>query len=166
MRVLRLENPRGVTRALWVANAAGLLLLAAAGVRLGELLWRGNADRLPAIIPFTLSPLPLPAVPSVADGNPFDPGRLAWRLPEDQDLAGGAGEVKGVILLPGIRRAVTDKGSAKPGETIGAGRLLAVEGGSVVIDDGGGPKKIETPGARRPRLEDLNRAAPAAARRP
>lgn len=152
-----MQRSRLLVRALWVTNAlAFAVLLAALLVRFGSLAGAGGAA-LPDIRPLQIAALAVPAAGgALGERNPFDAYGAAWREAAAEQ-ARGEGDFKGVIILPGLRLAITDRGSIRVGDALGPGRIVAVENGRVVVDTGAGRQPLQTPGARRPRMEDLNR---------
>lgn len=146
-----------LTRTLWAGNAIAIAtLLAVVLFRFGALM-PGDAA-LPDLRPLRVAELaPPPLAQTPGERNPFDPSGMAWREPKDDEASAGSGELKGIIVLPGVRRAVTDRGSVGTGEALGAGRIVSIDDRAVVVDTGSGRKPLETPGVRRPRLQDLNR---------
>jgi hypothetical protein len=150
-----------LTRALWAGNALAVaVLLAVVLFRFGTLALSGGDMTLPAIGTLqviTLTPPPPPE--ALGERNPFDPAGMVWREAKGESDVTGTGEFKGVIALPGLRLAVTDRGSVKAGEMLGAGRVVAIEDRAVLVDTGSGRQTLETPGMQRPKLRDFNRAS-------
>jgi hypothetical protein len=152
------------TLLLWAANAAVLAVgLTYAGILGGRLVFGGPAE-LPAIRTLAVPPAPtFPTIDGLGERNPFDPSGTPWSAAGEKPGApASTGALKGVILLPGVRVAVTDDGVLRPGDRFQQGRLKTVQATGVEVDTANGARTLKTPGADRPRLQDINRAvAPA-----
>ncbi|HEY6897937.1 MAG TPA: hypothetical protein VI279_11795, partial [Rhodocyclaceae bacterium] len=111
-----------------------------------------------------LAPTAMPAAASLemnASRNPFDSSGGIWNDPKAEG-GGDTGELKGILLLPGVHRLLTGRGPVKPGEMLDQGKVLDMTKQGVKIQTQDGTTTLELPGAHRPHLEDLNRAAPRA----
>lgn len=154
------------TLLLWSANAVVLAAgLSYAGI-LGWHLVFGEPAELPAVRSLAVPPAPtFPAVDPLGERNPFDVSGTPWReAGEKPGVPVSTGALKGVILLPGVKVAVTDSGVVRPGDSFQQGRLKTVQSGRAIVESGSGSDQaLKPPGADRPRLEDINRA-PSAAR--
>jgi hypothetical protein len=149
------------TSSLWMASAA---ILAAALVLSGILAWRtfsGGSETLPEIMPLKVATLDHPAAATEpGKRNPFDPSGTHWQETR-ADLAPVAerGALNGLVVLPGVRLAITDGGVVKPGEALAGGKFRGFRGDKVSIETATGRlEKIDGPGANRPRLNDINQA--------
>lgn len=149
-----------LTRLLWLANAVGILLLLGAAFGRTWTAFSAASVPLPDVAPFrpaTLPALPLPA--EIGERNPFDVAGQAWRpAPAGAELA-GTGSLRGIVLLPGARFAVTDRGMARAGDSIAGGKLLGLEARRVLVESGGRRQALDLPSEKRPRLADINRAS-------
>lgn len=152
------------TVALWLASGTAL---AAAVILFGILAWRmssGGSGTLPEITPLKIAMLEFPAIATEpGKRNPFDPSGNHWQDAR-ADLAPAAerGALSGLIVLPGLRLAITNTGVVKPGETLAGGKFRGIRGDQITIETAtGGLEKIDGPGAVRPRLTDINQAGKA-----
>ena len=156
--------PMTLTRALWLANGFFWLLLA------GLVAFRVQQVFVSGAVPaLRLDPLPAEALPplaqvSVPTRNPFDPSGTAWQAAGSPVSAAAPGQVRGIVVLPGVGVAMTDRGAVKPGEALDAGRLVSVKVAGAVVDTPGGRQALVLPGSNRPSLQDMNRARPTAAK--
>ena len=151
-----------LTRALWLANGllwllpCGFLAFGAAKIFLG-----GEAPPL-RLDPLTTAALPPLALASAGTRNPFDPAGAAWLAADSPGPAATPGPVRGIVVLPGVAVALTDRGAVGPGAALDAGRLRSVKTSGAVVDTPDGPQPLALPGSNRPSLQELNRARPAA----
>lgn len=152
------------TATLWLASAAAL---ATAVILFGILAWRvfsGGSEALPEIVPLKVAALDFPATATEpVKRNPFDPSGAHWQDART-DLAPVAerGTLSGLVVLPGLRLAITDTGVVKPGEALAGGTFRGFRGDQVSVETAtGGLKNIDGPGANRPRLKDINQAGKA-----
>ena len=143
------------TVVLWAGNAAVWLLLALIVVyQFGLLSHGGGAPKLR-----TLAPEPIqPSAPlsDIAARNPFDPNGNHWRTTAAV-AAGSVGELRGVILLPGVRAAITGGGLVPLGGQWGGGRVTGIDANKVIVQRQGAVSELELPSAHRPTLQSLNR---------
>jgi hypothetical protein len=102
---------------------------------------------------------PPPAAPEVGARNPFDPGAGRWMVAAPKG-AGGTGELRGVVVLPGVRAAVTGGGAVHVGEPLAGGRLVGIRGGKLLVRRDDAVDEIEVPAFRSPTLQSLNSASP------
>jgi hypothetical protein len=162
MSTMLLPPPILASRLLWAGNAVALLGVAGViAYRVVAMFWGAPAD-LPAIAPLKVADLAIqPAAPLPGGSrNPYDAGGTPWRTAAGDDAGGSAvGNFKGVVVLPGVRLAVTDRGTQKLGDQLPEGRIVAIDSGRVLVGgEGRATQRLETPGSRRPRLADINRA--------
>lgn len=147
-----------LTLGLWAATAAAWLGLAAlAAARLG---WIGGgaAADVPSIAP--LRPAALPALPMEAlppGDNPFDAKGMPWRAAEAAPPPADDG-LHGLVLLPGVRAALTGGGPVRVGEALGDGRLAAVGEETAVVEGAAGRRELPLNATPRPSLRLLNAA--------
>jgi len=156
--------PLTLTRALWLANGFFWLLLAGwVAFRVQQVIVSGPAPalRLDPVQAEALPPLVLVSVPT---RNPFDPAGTAWQAAGSPASEAAPGQVRGIVVLPGVGVAMTDRGAVKPGQALDAGRLVSVKVAGAVVDTPGGRQALVLPGSNRPRLQDLNQAKPTAAK--
>ena len=151
---------------LWLANAVGWIGLGLAALhQFGALAWR-PAGALPEVKPLAPRTVQAPqAAPEVGARNPFDPGAAHWIAAAPKG-AGGAGELRGVVVMPGVRAAVTGGGAVHVGEPLAGGRLAGIRGGTVLVQRENAVDEIEVPVFRRPTLQSLNGATPVLSRQP
>ena len=99
---------------------------------------------------------------SVQARNPFDPAGSPWRTSGSPApvIASTPGQVRGIVALPGVEMALTDRGAVKPGESLDAGRLLSVKTNGAMVDTLAGPQALVFPGSSHPSLQELNQAKP------
>ena len=158
----RVKSAMTLTRGLWLANGllwllpCGFLAFGAAKIFLG-----GEAPPL-RLDPLRTEAMPPLALASAGTRNPFDPAGAAWLAADSPGPAATPGQVRGIVVLPGVAVALTDRGAVKPGAALDAGRLRSVKTTGAVVDTPGGPQALVLPGSNRPSLQDLNRARPAA----
>ncbi len=147
-----------LTVALWLANGFFWLLL------VGFVIWRLQAVFLaaeaPALLVEPVSPetWPVPALLSGQARNPFDPAGTPWHFASSTARVPTAGQLRGIVVLPGVSVVLTDQGAVKPGESLVVGRLVSVRAREAVVQTPGGPQVLTLPGANRPTLRELNQA--------
>ena len=144
------------TRLLWLGNVTACLTLIIILTCQGYIVWVGSRADMPEIEPLRPQPVHMPAVPTGTDSrNAFDISAAHWRA----DIALRTQEVLlGVIMLPGVRSAITSNGTVKTGEIFSGGRLLEVFDNRVVVERPTGPETIMLPLARHPTLQSLTAA--------
>lgn len=158
--MMALPAPQTVTRALWAANLLALLLLLGVAASRVWTAFAGSGEVLPDIAPLKPGPVTLvPVAPDIGERNPFDTSGQPWRPAPAGAEAPGSGALRGVVILPGARFAVTDRGMSKAGDLLAEGKVLGIQTGSVVVDANGTRQALDLPSEKRPRLADLNRAA-------
>ncbi len=147
-----------LTVVLWLANGFLWLLL------VGLMIWRLQAVFLAAEAPALLvEPLlaeawPVPVLPSGQARNPFDPAGTPWHVASSTARVPTGGQLRGIVILPGVSVVLTEQGAVKPGESLLVGRLVSVTGREAVVQTPSGPQALTLPGANRPTLGDLNQA--------
>lgn len=148
------------TVVLWLANGVGWIVLAIAALHQFGVLAGRPALALPEVKP--LSPLllqPPPAAAEVGARNPFDPAAGRW-LAAAPEGPRAPGELRGVLVLPGVRAAVTGGGVVLVGEPLAEGRLVGIRGDKLLVqreDAAGAVDEIEVPALHTPTLESLNK---------
>lgn len=149
---------RNPTTALWLLNAFGaILVISAAAYRIGPALLGGDVT-MPKIGAIPAQPIQqLAAIPGTGDRNPFDPASVRWGGAQPVDIPAQAGELRGIIRLPGIRLAVTGSGTVRIGEPVAGGKVRRILNDRIVVENEMGMKEIELPSAHRPTLEALNK---------
>lgn len=155
-------TPPNLTVGLWLGNALGAaLLLLAAFYQFGGAVF-GAGARLPQVQPLVARPVPQPSASAgIGARNPFDPSIAHWRA-SGAGAPALAGELRGVILLPGVRAVVTNSGTVRPGETMTEGRVIRILDNGIIVEQGQGNREIKLPSAGRPTLQSLNKAGTAA----
>lgn len=148
-----------LTLALWLANGLFWLIL------IGLVAWRAQAVFLagdaPALRlePVTAAAWPALVLASAQARNPFDPAGTPWFAAGSAAPPGPApGELRGIIVLPGVAVALTDHGAVKPGASLDKGRLLSVKAAGAVVDTPSGRKTLTLPGSGGLTLQQLNQA--------
>jgi hypothetical protein len=146
------------TTGLWLGNLLGImLLLLAVAYQLGGAIFTSGAH-LPAVNPLTVQPVPQPETRAdTGKRNPFDPSSARWKTGSGSNPA-LTGELRGVILLPGVQTVVTSSGTVRVGETLAEGRVIRILDNKIVVEQGSGSKELELPSARRPTLKSINKA--------
>ena len=146
------------TTGLWLGNLLGiLLLLLAVAYQLGGAIFASGAH-LPAVHPLTVQAIPQPETRAdIGSRNPFDSSSARWKTSSGNNPA-IIGELRGVILLPGVQTVVTSSGMVRVGETLAEGRVIRILDNKIVVDQGHGSKELELPSARRPTLKSINKA--------
>jgi hypothetical protein len=151
-----------LTSALWLANALlWLLLVLFLAARIQQVFFAGETPLL-RFDPVVATSLPPLALASASTRNPFDPTGSPWQAADAPAPTAAPGQVRGIVVLPGVGVALTDRGVIKTGESLDAGRLLSVKISGVMVDTPSGPQGLLLPGANRPALQDLNQEKPAA----
>ena len=155
-------TPPNLTAGLWLGNALGLaLLLLAAFYQLGGAVF-GAGARLPQVQPLAARPVPQPSAKiGIGDRNPFDSSVAHWRA-SGASVPTMAGELRGVILLPGVQAVVTNSGTVRPGEMMTEGRVIRILDNRIIVGQGEGNREIKLPSADRPTLRSLNKTGTAA----
>lgn len=145
---------------LWLANALGWIGLGIAAFhQFGALAWR-PAGALPEVRPLSPRPMQPPqAAPEVGAHNPFDPGAGRWIAAAPQG-ASATGDLRGMVVLPGVRAAVTGGGAVHVGELLAGGRLVGIRGGKVLVQRENAVHEIEVPAFSSPTLQSLTGAPP------
>lgn len=148
---------------LWAGN---FLVLGAVLAYLAMLVWqmRFGSEDLPAVRPLGLMGLPkhLELVRPL-ERNPFDPSGQHWIV-----AGTTTGAVidphgfKGVMVLPGVRVALTSQGLIRPGESFRDGHLAEVSRRGIVVGKDARQESIKAPGTEYRRLEEINRKPPVA----
>jgi hypothetical protein len=146
------------TTGLWMGNLFGILfLLLAVAYQLGGAIFASGAH-MPEINPLSVQPVPQPETRTdIGSRNPFDPSAARWKASGGNNPA-ITGELRGVILLPGVQTVVTSNGTVRVGETLPEGRVVRILDDKIVVEQGGGNKELELPSARRPTLKSINKA--------
>jgi len=151
--------PRGwnPTIMLWAANALVWPLAALAiGYQFG---WFGAGGGFPQVQPLTPEPIRLTMqVSDVTARNPFDPAGTHWRslavnTPPSSASAGG---LRGVIVLPGVRAAMTGGEPVYVGGQLAGGRVIEIRANKVIVQRDGENVEMEVPSAHRPKLDSLS----------
>lgn len=149
------------TASLWMASALNFVAVVAL---LGFLGWRtfiGGSEALPAITPLKVAAIEYPAAATqTAIRNPFDPSGTHWQQTRtDPAPESASSALSGVVVLPGVRVAITDGGIVKPGEALAGGKFRGIHGDRLSVETvAGRMEKIEGPGVSRPYLKDINQA--------
>lgn len=153
--IMKLPN---ATTGLWLGNLLGMLLLLLVVVyQLGGAMFTSGAH-LPAVHPLTVQPVPQPeTLADIGSRNPFDASSARWKI-SSEDNPAITGELRGVILLPGVQTVVTSSGTVRLGETLAEGRVARILDNKIIVDQGHGSKELELPSARRPTLNSINKA--------
>lgn len=155
--IMKLPNP---TAGLWLGNALGISLLllivvyqlGGAGLDLGA--------QLPQVLPLAAQPVThLGLEANAGNRNPFDPSATRWKISGENNPA-ITGELRGVILLPGVQAVVTSSGAVHLGESLTEGRITRISGNKVIVEQGNGSMEMELPSARLPTLQSINKAKP------
>jgi len=93
--------------------------------------------------------------------NPFDSGAVHWKAVESRE---DTGELHGVMLLPGVRAAVTGTGIVYPGGQVSGGRLAEITPDGLIVQQENQAHKITLHAVPRPTLQTLNKAQPLASK--
>ena len=155
-----------LTQGLWLANGFSWLLLGvlvAIGVQRTFLGAEAPALRIDPVGAEALPPhaaANVPHVPNIQARNPFDPAGTPWQAADSPATEAAPGQLRGIVVLPGVGVAMTDRGAVRPGEALEAGRVVSVRVSGVVVETPGGQKPLALPGANRPSLQELNQARP------
>lgn len=161
-RSLRLHkmtvNPSNPTILLWAGNAAACLLLVLIAAYQLYLAFFGAAADLPEITSLRPQPIHLIAAPDyIGMRNGFDTASTHWHA---DSISPAREELLGVIMLPGVRAAVTRNGAVSIEGVLAGGKLLQVFDNRVVVERATGTETIPLPLAHRPTLQSLNSAQP------
>jgi hypothetical protein len=157
---------------LWIANLLGWGGLCVVALLQFGILTPRPAAALPEVK--ALRPAPLAAPQMAADvgtRNPFDPTAGRWLAAAAKSdaatAAADAGALRGILVLPGVRAAVTGAGAVHVGDAFAGGRMVGIRDGKVLVQQEGGakPDALEVPAMRRQTLKSLNSAVPAKAAR-
>lgn len=148
---------------LWLGNAVAFaLVIAALYSQLGALFvpTRDGAE-WQSIQP---QPLRVPETPNIQGlKNPFDPGAVHWQAAERRAEPGGR-ELQGIMLLPGVRAAVTGSGVVYPGGQVSGGRLAEITRDGMIIRQESQTQEIKLHAVPRPTIQTLNKAQPSASK--
>ena len=147
-----------MTTGLWLGNALGiLLLLLVALYQLGGVIF-GTGTQLPQVLPLTAQPIPQAGLrPDIGSRNPFDSFNTRWKTSAEKNPA-PSGELRGVIMLPGVQAIVTNSGTVHLGETLAEGRVAKIMGDKIIVEQGNGNRELELPSAHRPTLQSISKA--------
>lgn len=146
-----------LTKGLWVGNA--LALLAVVLVLYSQLsgLLFGSAKGRPELRPIQPQPLPVMERPPLnGNKNPFDSNAGHWKTADSK--RGGDGELRGILLLPGVQVAVTGSGIVRAGESMNGGKIAGIKQDRLIIQQENQNQEIKLPSAQRPTLQTLNKA--------
>lgn len=154
---------KGISLALglWIGNAIALVIvIVALYSQLGPLFapMKGMAE-LPPIQP---QPLRMPERTNPSSlKNPFDSGAGHWKAAGNR--VDGEG-LHGVLLLPGVRAAVTGAGIVYPGGQVGGGRLAQITKDGLIVQQENQTQEIKLHAVPRPTMQTLNKAQPSASK--
>jgi len=151
MTKLRGWNP---TIVLWAANTVVWPLLAIVATYQFGLF--GVGGNFPPVQP--LAPQPIRLTMQVADAaarNPFDPNGSHWRsLPATASAAPSS--LRGVVVLPGVRAAMTGADLVYVGGQLAGGRVTEIRANRVVVQREGETIELDIPSMHPPALQDLS----------
>ena len=152
---MKLPNP---TAGLWLGNAFGiLLLLLIVAYQIGGAVFDMNAP-LPKVQPLAAQPIHQPEPQAdIGNRNPFDSSAARWKTDAEKNSA-LSGELRGVIMLPGVKAVVTKGGAVHLGEALAEGRITKIMGDKIIVEQGDASREMELPSAHRPTLRSLNKA--------
>jgi hypothetical protein len=147
----------------------GGLIAVVAIVICWQILHRGFGVGLPSQQPAGVFSTPAtvvaPAVYAAASRNPFDASLSPWSadLPAivktDASPKEPASTAAGIMRLPGLDVAVTDKGLIRVGQPMLGGRFKGIVGDNYIIEtEAGEEQRVPIARPPRPTLESLNRA--------
>ncbi len=153
-----------LTRVLWLANALFWLLLAGLVAFQVRQIFFGGETPVLHLEAITVQPLRPSALARTATRNPFDATGTAWLAAGSPGAEATPGQVRGIVVLPGVGMAMTDRGPVKPGGSLDAGRLISVKPTGAVVATPSGLQALVLPGTKRPTLQDLNQAKPISAK--
>jgi hypothetical protein len=143
------------TTLLWASNAAVWPLLALAiGYRFGLLDAGGGLPEMRS-----LTPVPMQLSAQVSESvarNPFDPEGGHWGTAVATAPASG-GELRGVMLMPGVSVALTGTGVVRLGEQLAGGRVKEIRANKVIVRRDSETVELDLASANRPTLQSLNR---------
>jgi len=147
-----------ITTGLWLGNLLGMLALVLVVVyQLGEAVFTSDVH-LPDIRPLVAQAITqTDAIADIGSRNPFDSSATRWKIVSATNPS-TTGELRGVILLPGVQTVVTSKGTVRVGETLTEGRVTRILDDKIVVDQGRSSKELELPSAKRPTLKSINKA--------
>jgi hypothetical protein len=148
-----------VARTLWLLNGVAfvallILVLYQTARLIGVLPASENSLNLPG----KNFPITLAQSVSTPSNNPFDPEGLPWGTPprsSNQEKLAGPGS--GIMQFSGVSIALTEFGSAKPGEKMGDATLHRIENDHLVLQGPDGQRIIDLPAKHRPRLGQLGK---------
>ena len=110
---------------------------------------------------FSLNPQPSVEYPAIAR-NVFDPIGQAWQTSEKvsrsrsvASVAKDAGEVKGVINIPGFKGVLTDSSFVPVGGEISGGNLQEIQAGKAKISTNSGMQEIDLDAGRAQQRQSL-----------
>jgi hypothetical protein len=160
----RLKPSLTPTQLLWLTNGVcWLLLVGFVVMRVEQVFFTEALPSLRLDAAATEAQItPPPSLSGLPGRNPFDPAGTPWQLAGSTAPAVSPGQVRGIVVLPGVGVALTDGGVIAPGAELDAGRLMSVKSSGAVVDTPVGPKALTLPGSNRPTLQDLNQASPTA----
>jgi len=154
---MRHWNP---TIVLWAGNAMVWPLLALViTYQFGVLDLGGGLPKVQA-----LKPVPIRLSALVSEGgarNPFAPDGGHWHsaVATTASASGtSGGELRGIILMPGVSVAVTGGGVVHLGGPLAGGRVKEIRANKVVVQRDAETVELELASAHRPTLESLNRS--------
>jgi hypothetical protein len=152
-----------LTSALWLANGLfWLLLIGFLVLRVQQTFFVGEVPPL-RLDPLSTQALPALVLANASSRNPFDPAGTPWALASAPAPA-KAGQVRGIVVLPGVAVALTEGGVVKPGQSLDDGQLLSVKTSGAVVDTPTGRQTLILPESNRPKsFQALNQAKPATA---
>ena len=151
----KLTNPIII---LWSANLTILLFFMLFVCYQSYLVYFGSTVKVPEIRPLHPHPVILNAPPVNAGArNGFDTSGIHWRA---DSISPAVEELLGVMVMPGVRAALTNNGTVNVGSPLAGGKLLQVLEDRVVVERASGPEVILLPIAHRPTLQSLNSAQP------
>lgn len=143
-----------VVRTLWLFNGLAFAVLLTTVTY--------QTARLSGVLPASEDSLNLPVksfsatlVQSVGEPskNPFDPEGQPWGTPlRSRNPEKLAGPGSGIMQFSDVSIALTEFGSAKPGEKMGDSTLHRIENDHLVLQGPDGQRIIDLPAKHRPRL--------------
>lgn len=142
---------------------AGFIALAIFSYQIGYrgLGWGISAEeiQLPDPTVLNIDPQSFQAI----DRNPFDSSQTPWTGDVPSEGSGetpkpSGGSVKGIIQLPGVTAAFTDRGLVVSGQALGNGKLKGIAGDNLILETAEGDQPLPLNRPPRRTLESLNRA--------